>query len=118
MSQKGKLGKLNFLLLQRPKGGWVGRCLQYNFVTQAETLEELVYEIDRAVIGHLFISSQMHRRPLEGLKAAPDRYWDMFRHSTLTLRPSKLTATKFHIDPPAGMAFPRQELKVGSAVES
>ena len=77
---------LDFLLVEGEEG-WHARCLEYDFVTQADTLKDLYYEIERTVVGHLGISSQLKRPPFEGLAPADQKYWKMFEKAELILRP-------------------------------
>jgi hypothetical protein len=56
--------RLNFLLTEGEHGWWA-RCLEYDFVTQADTLNDLYDEIQRTVVGHVVISAQEGHRPLQ-----------------------------------------------------
>jgi hypothetical protein len=80
------VGPLNFLVT-RVKEGWCARCLEYDFVTQADTLNDLYAEIQRTVLGHVMISRQSGERPFHGLKKAAKEYWDQFERSSLEVRP-------------------------------
>jgi hypothetical protein len=113
MTEKRWPGKLDVLLLKRPSGGWVGRCLQFNFVTQADTIEHLRYEIDRAIVGYVVIGAQDGRTPFAGLEAAPSKYWDLFKGSTVALTNSKLD-----VESPPGIAAPRRNIRVVESVEA
>lgn len=84
----GERCKLNFLLVEGDEA-WYARCLEYDFVTQADTLQNLYNEIERTVLGHLMISAQMGRAPFEGLRRAGREYWEMFERSQLRLQPRK-----------------------------
>ena len=76
---------LNFLLVEGERD-WCARCLEYDFVTQAATLQGLLYELPRTVIGHLLISHRTGRRPFEGLQRAAPRYRRMFRRSRVKVQ--------------------------------
>lgn len=76
---------LNFLVT-RVKEGWCARCLEYDFVTQADTLDDLYAEIQRTVRGHIVISRESGERPFHGLKRAAKEYWDQFERSSLEVR--------------------------------
>jgi hypothetical protein len=77
---------LNFLLTEG-EHGWCARCLEYDFVTQADTLHEVYYEIQRTVVGHLEISSQLGQPPFEGLRRAGQEHWEAFERSALSIKP-------------------------------
>ena len=82
--------ELNFLLTEG-EHGWCARCLEYDFVTQADTLGDLAFEIQRTVVGHVAIGAELGRRPFEGLKRAADEYWESFKRSPLKLQPTEVT---------------------------
>jgi hypothetical protein len=77
---------LNFLLVEG-EHGWYARCLEYDFVTQADTLNDLYYEIERTVVGLLMISAETGDQPFAGLSRAAEEYWEQFRQSPLSVRP-------------------------------
>jgi len=105
---EGERYVLDFLLAEGEQG-WHARCLEYDFVTQADTLQDLYYEIQRTVIGHLTISWHSGRPPFEGLTRAAREYWDLFEQSNLTLRPREFA---IHAIPEAvRAALPTPELR-------
>jgi len=79
---------IRFLLFEH-KDGWSAQCLEYDFATQAETLSDLYYEIERALAGHITVSAKLGSRPFEGLGRAPQKYWDMFDRAPLKLEPPR-----------------------------
>lgn len=91
---------LNFLLVEG-EHGWHARCLEYDFVTQADTLQELYYEIERTVVGHLTIGRQAGHRPFAGLNRAASEYWRQFERSRLSVRPREAIVLVHDQDIPA-----------------
>lgn len=81
---------LNFLLTEG-ENSWYARCLEYDFVTQAPTLINLLYEIQRTIIGRLVIGAQQGIDPFLGLKRADERYWELFRKSGTVVQPQRIT---------------------------
>ncbi len=79
---------IRFLLFEH-KDGWSAQCLEYDFATQAETLSDLYYEIERALAGHITVSVKLGSRPFEGLGRAPQKYWDLFDRAPLKLEPPR-----------------------------
>jgi len=77
---------LNFLLTKE-KEGWCARCLEYDFVTQADTLDELYREIERTVVGHFVIGQESGLAPFHGLKRAAKKYWDQFANAHTRVSP-------------------------------
>src|SRR3989442_15120177 len=82
--------ELNFLLIEG-EHGWSARCLEYDFVTQAETLGDLAFEIQRTVVGHIAICADHGLSPFQGLKRDADAHWDLFKRSPLELHPTEVT---------------------------
>jgi hypothetical protein len=64
---------------------WSAQCLEYDIATQAATLPDLVYEVERTLAGHVLVATQMQREPFAGIGPAPQRYWDMFDQATLSV---------------------------------
>jgi len=80
---------LNFLLTEG-EHGWYARCLEFDFVTQADTLMALLFEIQRTVIGRLIIAKQQGTAPFGDLKRADERYWELFRKSSTSVSTQKI----------------------------
>jgi predicted RNase H-like HicB family nuclease len=64
---------------------WCAQCLEHDITAQAKTLPELRYELDRVLIAHICASLQEGRRPFEGLRRAPQKFWKMYESADLTL---------------------------------
>lgn len=106
---------LNFLLVEG-EHGWSGRCLEYDFVTQAHTLRDLCYEIQRTVIGHLAISTQAGHRPFEALRRAAGEHWEQFERSRLSVRARDDTRLAVHAMAEADLPIHElQELRIAEA---
>lgn len=105
--------KLNFLLMEKP-GGWVARCLEHNFVTQADTLNDLYYEIQRTIVGHLAISLEQGHRPFEGMTRAPAEFWEMYSRSALRVEPTR-AEIEFNVLLRAPLEAPEPELRIAVA---
>lgn len=69
--------KIRAVLFQS-HGWWVAQCLEYDIATQARTQADLLYELERIIVGHFLVSAEMGRRPFERLPRAPRRYWEMY----------------------------------------
>jgi hypothetical protein len=87
---------------------WVAQCLEYDLATQAKSLKDLQYELQRTLIGHIVASTEADQVPFERLAPAPKRYWEMF---------ATAYALEFEHHPfriPHGQASPRAELRVSA----
>ncbi len=65
--------------------GWAAQCLEYDLATQAETLEALYYEVERILVAHIALADELGIEPFEGLDPAPQKYWDIFEKSQLSV---------------------------------
>ena len=70
-------------------GMWIAHCLEYNFVSCAETLEKLPDELLRQIIHQIEADSAAGRDPFFGYKPAPQKYWDMFAAAKAVSKPIK-----------------------------
>lgn len=81
------------------EGDWVcAQCLEYDIAAQAKTLEDCLYQLERLVIGHIAISVENGLEPLQGLKAAPRRFWEWFERSKIPLSAARFSFTADDLD--------------------
>lgn len=57
---------------------WVAVCLDHYMVTQAKSEEELGRAIKTMFLTHILASSDLERVPFEGVRKAPQKYWDIY----------------------------------------
>ncbi len=57
---------------------WVAQVLEYDLATQARSLKDLQYGLQRTLIGHVVASTEADQVPFERLAPAPKRDWEMF----------------------------------------
>jgi hypothetical protein len=83
--ERGRVAhRLRFVVIQ--EGEWLSaQCLEYDIATQARTLDDLTYELQRLIVGHIVTSRKLNKEPFEGLSRAPQKFWDMFERSKLPL---------------------------------
>ena len=65
---------------------WSAQCLEYDIATQASTLPDLYYEVERMLMGHVAVAAKLGREPFAGIGPAPKRYWDLYEHAALTVQ--------------------------------
>jgi hypothetical protein len=80
---------------------WSAQCLECDIAAQARTLSDLRYELERVLSSHVLISLENGRRPFDGLKPAPQKFWDMFTAAKLRIEGDELP---FRL--PQAAAFP------------
>jgi hypothetical protein len=81
------------------EGEWLcARCLEYDFVVQAKTLQQLSRALQLFIVGHIAVRVRHKQRPFRDLRRAPEKYWAMFRRSRLKLPTPmfKLPAVRSH----------------------
>lgn len=74
-------------ILFKEEDWYVAQCLDYDIATQARSIQDLYYELEHVLVGHVVVAQHEECVPFEGLPRAPKRYWDMYRHAKLRLEP-------------------------------
>src|SRR5438105_15834309 len=101
------LKKLRVVIFQ--EGEWLcAHCLEYDFATQAKTLEDLRYAIERMIVGHIAISLANGLKPFRNERRAPKKYWTLFERSKIVLPRESLKIKK------RGVKIPTPEIRVAS----
>ena len=65
---------------------WSAQCLEHDIATQAATLPDLYYEVERMLMGHVAVAAKLGREPFAGIGPAPKRYWKMYELAALTVQ--------------------------------
>ena len=81
---------VNAVLFERDPGEWVAQCLEYDIGAQAGSLPDLLYELQRSIVGHIVIALENKLQPLECLSPAPEEYWDMWSQAKITVQAEEL----------------------------
>ena len=72
--------KIRAVLFQE-EGWWVAQCLEYDIAAQARTQDDLLYELERLLVGRILVSAAKSQQPFENLPSAPRRYWTMYEEA-------------------------------------
>ena len=68
------------------EGEWLcAHCLEYDFATQAKNLDDLRYDFERMIVGHIAVSLANGLKPFPAGRRAPEQYWTMFKQSKIPL---------------------------------
>ena len=67
-------------------GPWVVQGIEYDIVAHSKSVEDIPQTFMRAVIENCHITEHLGRKPLEGIKPAPDRFKEMFDRSKTELK--------------------------------
>ena len=62
------------VLIERAGDWWVAQCLQHDLATQARTISELHYEIQRLLIAHIVACEDQGIEPFQ-IPPAPKEFW-------------------------------------------
>jgi|SRR5882724_11006566 len=65
---------------------WVAQCLDYDIATQAESLNDLVHEVERIIVAHLLLAKK-GKNPFANLPKAPQKFWEMYQNASIRLTP-------------------------------
>lgn len=73
---------LTFLLMQsKVEGVWSAQCMEYDFATQAKTLDLLAQEIQRQIRLYVAWAKKEGKKPFEGMTPPPPAYDDYFNRA-------------------------------------
>jgi predicted RNase H-like HicB family nuclease len=67
-------------------GWWSAQILEHDIATQAKTLQELLYEVERILVAHIALAAEEGRQPFQGIPRAPEKYWERFKKSHISMR--------------------------------
>lgn len=91
MSQKFQINAVAFQ--EGGDGGlWVVQGIEYDIVAHSYSVEAIPEAFMRAVMENACITEHLGRKPLEGIKPAPDRFREMYNRSKTELKPVTLSA--------------------------
>ena len=67
---------------------WVAQCLQHDIGAQSlSNVDDVIYELQRSIVGHIAICKQHNLEPFGSLGRAPQMYWDKFEAASNRLTP-------------------------------
>jgi len=70
------------VLLFRETDTWVAQCLEFDIVAQASTIDDVIYEFQRVLCGHIAIRKELNLPPLESdMPPAPEVYWRQYERA-------------------------------------
>ena len=99
--------KLRVVIFQ--EGDWLcAHCLEYDFATQARSLDALGLDLERMLVGHVEVSFAHGLKPFANRRQAPQKYWTLFRRSRITLPPQRFGIKVKQ----RGVTIPIQEIRV------
>lgn len=91
---------------------WVAQCLEHDLATNARSLSDLVYEVERALVSQIAVNAGSDVDPFAGIPKAPRKYWKMFEEATVELTPRGHADQHFPV--PEGGSRPTFQLKAAA----
>lgn len=73
------------VLLSENQGIWLAQCLEYDIAVEAKSLEDVSYELERTLVGHLVICDENNEEPFERIPPAPQEYWQRYARARMRL---------------------------------
>lgn len=64
---------------------WNAQCLEVDIGAQAKTVEDVLYELQRALIGHVFLSKKLGVEPFENIPQAPEKIWELWKRASINM---------------------------------
>ena len=64
---------------------WIAQCLEYDIVSQGETIEKVMNRLARDIAATICVSDQEGKKAFEGISEAPRKYWEMFKRATVVI---------------------------------
>lgn len=88
---------------------WSAQCLQYDIGAQGKTLKDVIYELQRSLIGYIAICAAEDVEPFTNLPIAPDKYWQLWKEGARL----SIELTDAHFRTPDHLPLPRTQYKLG-----
>ena len=88
--------EINTLVYQDEDSCWVAQGLEYDITTVARSLDQIPDRFAMKAIAEIAISAELGLEPLEGIKRAPEKFWDMYNASKMTLTATDTSPIELH----------------------
>jgi hypothetical protein len=76
-------------VVYQENGRWIAHCLEYDFVSCAEKLDDLPNELLYQIIDQIEGDVEAGHEPFFGFKPAPRKYWEMWEAVRAVSKPIK-----------------------------
>lgn len=77
--------EINTLVYQDEQSCWVAQGLQYDITAVAPSIAELPDRFASKVFCEMAICADLGKKPLEGIKSAPQKFWKLYEQSQVKL---------------------------------
>ena len=99
---------LQVLLVEDSDQRWTAQCLQFDISVSAESLEDVLYAFERAVVGHQAAAAAIGVEPFQSMPPAPERCWKLWSQAK---RLEMETSPSFRIEHGPSLPIPSRELR-------
>ncbi len=103
------------VLMFREGDWWVAQCLEIDLAAQAKTIDGLVYELGRVIVGTSVIRIENGLPGIEELPPAPEFYWKAYQRA-MTISPDLHPRFQSSVGVPPAFMIPQIEMRVGDSV--
>ena len=74
------------IVVYQQDGLWLAQCLEFDLGAQSRgTIDDVLYELQRALVGREVSARQLGIEPFDSLPAAPQKFWDMWEKANYPL---------------------------------
>lgn len=70
--------QINAVAFMGDQGTWIVQGIEHDISAFADNVLDIPDVFERTIMEYVCITTSLGRKPLEGIKAAPDRFKDMF----------------------------------------
>jgi hypothetical protein len=100
------------LLIFKEDEWWVAQCLEYDIAAQAKTLNDVQYEIQRVLVGRMFVASQFKIEPFEDVPPAPAWYKELLNGPIRAVKMELTPIKDIPVEIPQAYSLPKTALLV------
>lgn len=106
----GETDPMTLRILVTQEGDWfVAQCLEIDLGAEAKSLDDVMYEMQKTIVGQLFLDLTRQRRPFEGLPSAPEEYFQRYQRACA----HSASLPQFHV--PQGMQKIESSVRIAAA---
>lgn len=93
--------RFRILFIEEPgKGKWSAQVLEHDIATQADSLQDLFFEVERILVSYIALAAAEGRVPFEDIPPAPRKYWDVYGRSAIAMHGRKAGLRQKQSEPP------------------
>jgi hypothetical protein len=79
--------RIRVVLFESEPGVWIGQCLEHDIGAQASSLRDLLYNLQRSLLGYAALCDQRGIGVFSDLPEAPREYHELWDAATVQVTP-------------------------------